>query len=61
MLEHKKSYEFETDKGSKVEVKIEAKIKELRDSDVEDILEEYRICANNFFLSLGKKIVGGNQ
>lgn len=57
-ISHEKSYEFQVEKGSKVEVKIETKIEDLCKSDLEDILHEYARCTRNFYLSLGKMIAG---
>ncbi len=57
-LSHRSEYVFQVGKGSKVEVKIEAKIKDLNKSDLEEILHEYASCTHNFYLSLGRKIVG---
>lgn len=54
----KKRYEFETKNGSKVEIEIKAKIKEMSIGDTEGILHETAICTHNFYLSLGRKIAG---
>ena len=50
--------EFQTENGSKVEVKIETKIKDLKKEDLEEILHKFAACSNQFYLSLGKKIAG---
>lgn len=55
-LTHEKEYEFETEKGSKVKVKVEAKIEELSKEDLEEILHEFAIRSRNFYLSLGREI-----
>lgn len=60
-LSHEKLYEFQAEKGSKVEVKIETKIKDLCKSDLEGILHEYARCTHNFYLSLGKTLAGQNE
>lgn len=57
-MEQSKTYEFQTKKNSKVEVKIEAKIDDLHKEDLEEILHEYAVRSHNFYLSLGKKIAG---
>lgn len=55
-LSYEKIYELQTKHGSTVNVKIEAKIKDLRKEDLEEILHEYAMYTHNFYLSLGKKI-----
>ena len=55
-LLHKRKYEFQTEKGSKVELEIEAKIKEMDSTDLEEILHEVAGRTHNFYLSLGRKI-----
>lgn len=56
MCKYERKYEFEAGEGSKVEVKIEAKIKELNKADREEILHEFASCTHNFYLGLGRKI-----
>ena len=56
-LSYKKNYEFQTGKGSKGEIEIEAKIKDIDRIDLEEVLHEVAICTHNFYLSLGRKIV----
>ncbi len=53
---HKQKYEFQTEQGSMVEVKIEARIKRVDRTDLEEILREFASCTHNFYLSLGRKI-----
>ena len=53
---HKQKYEFQTEQGSMVEVKIEARIKRVNRTDLEEILHEFASCTHNFYLSLGRKI-----
>ena len=60
VLSHKSKYEFQTEKGSKVELEIEAKIKEMDSADLEGILHKVASCTHNFYLSLGRKISGCN-
>lgn len=55
-LSHKKKYEFQADKGSKVEIEIEAKIKDMDKADLKEILHEVAAYTHNFYLSLGRKI-----
>ena len=55
-INHSKKYEFQLEKGTSAEVKIEAKIKSLNKADLEEILHELAICTHNFYLSLGKEI-----
>lgn len=55
-LSHEKSYEFQTENGSKVEVKIEAKVKDLNRADLKETLHRYAAYTRNFYLSLGNKI-----
>lgn len=55
-ISQEKIYELEARKGSKVEVRIEAKIKDLQKEDLEEILHEYAMYTHNFYLSLGQKI-----
>ena len=57
-LSYENEYQFQTEKGSKVAVKIETKIEDLCKEDLEEILHEYVIRTRNFYLSLGKKIAG---
>lgn len=57
-ISHKKKYEFQTDRGSKAEITIEAKVEDVGRNDVENILHEAAICTHNFYLSLGRKITG---
>lgn len=59
-LSHESEYEFKTEKGSKVKVKIQAKIEDLCKEDLEEILHEYAACTHNFYLKLGKKIAGND-
>lgn len=51
-----KTYEYQAKNGSKVEVKIETKIRDLCKEDLEEILHEYASCTHNSYLSLAKKI-----
>ena len=55
-INHSQKYEFQLEKGTSVEVKIEAKIKRLNKANLEEILHEFAICTHNFYLSLGKEI-----
>lgn len=55
-LSHEKTYELQAKNGSKVNVKIEAKIENLRKEDFEEILHEYAMYTHNFYLSLGKTL-----
>lgn len=59
-LSHKKEYEFQTDGGAKTKLEIEAKIKDVNKTDLENILHEVASCTHNFYLSLGRKISDGN-
>ncbi|MEY8396150.1 hypothetical protein AALB64_15270 [Lachnospiraceae bacterium 45-P1] len=59
-LSHKKEYEFQTRGGSKIKLEIEAKIKDVNKTDLEDILHEVARCTHNFYLSLGRKISSDN-
>ncbi|MCM1246458.1 MAG: hypothetical protein NC293_12525 [Roseburia sp.] len=61
MKSSKKEYNFTTEKGSEVKVKIEVKIEKLSEGDVEDILHEYAIRSRNFYLDLGREISCKNQ
>lgn len=60
-LSYENKYEFQAEKGSKVEVKIEVEIKDLCKEDWEEILHEYASCTHNFYLSLSRKIAGYDQ
>ncbi len=52
------TYEFQTENGSKGEVKIETKITDLKKENLEEILHEFAVCSRQFYLSLGRKIAG---
>lgn len=60
-LSYKKKYEFQSDGGSKVEIEIEAKIKDMDKKDLEYILHETAKCTRNFYLGLGRKIADSDQ
>lgn len=59
-LLNKKKYKFQADRGSKVQLEIEAKIQEVNKEDMKDILHEVASCTHNFYLDLGKKIASEN-
>ncbi len=60
-LSNLKIYEYQAKNGSKVEVKIETKIRDLHKEDLKEILHEYASCTHNSYLSLAKKIVNDDQ
>ena len=59
-MSYERKYEFQTERGAKVEVKIEAKIKDLHEGqeELEEILHRFAASTHNFYLDLGRKIAG---
>ena len=56
-LVESREYTYQAKEGTRVEVKIEAKIKEFHKNDINEIHSKFITCTHNFYINLLSKII----
>lgn len=60
-LSHERTFSFEAQHGTKVEVNIKVDLTDLDKADLEDILHDFAMYTHNVYLSLGRAISAEGQ